>query len=589
MPCSCRSIRVLLRFRKSLREDLPFNVERPLFPGHHERTPMNRSIPSDIASRTFDLIVIGAGINGVAIARDAAMRGMHVLVLDKGDISSGTTSWSTRLIHGGLRYLEHAEIGLVRESLRERERLLQNAAHLVKPIALILPIYDDARRGPALIRTGMLMYDLLSFDKSVDRHHMLSKSVTIEKVPSIKTDGLRASAIYFDAQATMAERLAVENAISAAEHGATVITYAQVDRIITEGSVVRGVEFTDLRTGATSSAQSNWVVNVAGPWVDDVLTGAPTGSVSKRFIGGTKGSHLVVAPFSGAPKDALYYEAKTDGRAVFVVPWNGLFLIGSTDIRYEGDLDDVRTDDAEIEYLLHETNALLPGSHLTEDDVLYSYCGVRPLPHQPAGKEGAITRKHIIYNHAPKLRGLLSIIGGKLTTHRSLAEEVVDDLLDHMGKRAPCLTAKMALPGAAGIAVEAYRQHLIATSTLPARTVSRLVDLYGSRAERVLALASQDPRLAAEFDAETGAIAAEVFYAMHFEMAETIADVLLRRTMVGMAGHVGIAADLAVAEIGRTHLGWDSMRAESEVASYRTYIERFRPRAFTQAAASSVA
>ena len=158
-----------------------------------------------------------------------------------------------------------------------------------------------------------------------------------------------------------------------------------------------------------------------------------------------------------------------------------------------------------------------------------------------------------------------------------------------MGKRAPCLTAKMALPGTAGIAVDAYRRHLIATSTLPARTVSRLVDLYGSRAERVLALAAQDPRLASEFDPETGAIAAEIVYAVNFEMAETLADILLRRTMVGMAGHVGIGPDLAIAEIGRTHLGWDEAKAAQEVSSYRTYIERFRPRAFTQATLSPVA
>ena len=341
----------------------------------------------------------------------------------------------------------------------------------------------------------------------------------------------------------LAERLAVENAISAIEHGATVITYTKVDRIITEGAVVRGVEFTESLSGATSSAKARWVVNVAGPWVDSVLSGAPAGAAANQFIGGTKGSHLVVAPFSGAPKDALYYEAKADGRAVFVVPWNGLYLIGSTDIRYEGDLDDVRTDDAEIEYLLRETNALLPGAKLTTEDVLYSYAGIRPLPFKPVGKEGSITRKHIIYNHAPKLRGMLSIIGGKLTTHRSLAEEVVDNLLDQMGKTAPCRTQRLALPGAAGIAVETYRNHLIANCSLPPQTVSRLVDLYGARAERVISLATTDFALAAKFDDVTGAIGAEVVYAVRAEMAETLADVLLRRTMVGLASHVGVGAD----------------------------------------------
>ena len=402
---------------------------------------MIRSVPADIERQQFDLVVIGAGINGAAIARDAAIRGLRVLLLDKGDIGSGTTSWSTRLIHGGLRYLEHAELGLVRESLRERERLLHNAAHLVKPLALILPIYEGARRGPALIRTGMVMYDLLSYDKSVNHHRMLGRNETIKRIPSIKTDGLRSAAMYYDAQSSLAERLAVETALSAHVHGATIITYARVDKLLIEGAVVRGVEFIDLISDNRLTAHARWVVNVTGPWVDEVLAGAPEGSVKKRFIGGTKGSHLIVETFPGAPAEALYYEAKEDGRAIFVIPWNGLYLIGSTDIRYDGDLDDVRTDDAEFAYLLHETNNLLPGAGLTADDVLYTYCGVRPLPHRPDGNEGAITRRHIIFNHAPALRGLLSIIGGKLTTHRSLAEEVVDEDLEQQGKSATCRTA----------------------------------------------------------------------------------------------------------------------------------------------------
>ncbi|CAN5711476.1 hypothetical protein BH09CHL1_BH09CHL1_32360 [soil metagenome] len=202
---------------------------------------MSQSRFSDIAATRYDLIVIGAGINGVAIARDAAMRGLRVLVVDKHDIASGTTSWSTRLIHGGLRYLEHAEFALVRESLRERERLLHNAPHLVDPLPLILPIYEGAKRGPAMIRLGMGLYDALSFDKSLPRHHMLSRDETIRRLPGLNSDGLKASARYYDAQITFPERLAIELARSAQQHGARIETYARVDRIVTEGAVVRGI------------------------------------------------------------------------------------------------------------------------------------------------------------------------------------------------------------------------------------------------------------------------------------------------------------------------------------------------------------
>ena len=540
---------------------------------------LEREIDRDIERERFDLLVIGAGINGVAIARDAAMRGLRTLVLDKGDIGGGTTSWSTRLIHGGLRYLEHVEFGLVRESLRERERLLRNAPHLVKPLPLIVPIYADARRGTPTIRAGMLLYDVLSFDKSLDRHRMLSRRTTLQEIPSLRADGLRGAARFFDAQSTFAERLAMENALSAQEHGATIVTYARVDRLLTEGAVVRGVEFTDLLSGATVQAQARVVVNVAGPWVDRVLSGAPEERRPPRLIGGTKGSHLVVAPFPGAPREAVYYEARRDGRAIFVIPWNDLYLIGSTDIRYEGDLDEVRTDDREIDYLLAETNALLPGAALTPDDILYAYCGVRPLPYVPNGAEGAITRKHIIHNHAPRLRGLLSIVGGKLTTHRSLAEEAVDEVCDQLGREAECRTALLPLPGAAGIALDAYAQHFAATSSLPANSAMRLVALYGARASAVLDLASRAPDLREPFDPETGALGAEIVFAVRHELALTLTDILMRRTMVGLGQRMGIGADRAAAAIARRHLGWDDARAEREVAEYRVYLERFRPKA----------
>jgi len=272
---------------------------------------VTRPTVADLAREPFDLIVVGAGINGAGIARDAALRGLRTLLLDKGDVGGGTTSWSTRLVHGGLRYLEHREVGLVRESLRERERLLRLAPHLVKPLSLLIPIYRGDKRGPWLIRLGMVAYDSLSFDKSLKRHRMLGRAKALRRAPGLDPTNLLGAAVYYDAQVTFAERLAVENALDARDHGATLLTHARVDRLLVEAGAVRGVAVTDLLDGGGSGdARAPVVVNVAGPWVDRVLAGDGSGSDAPRMIGGTKGSHVVVGPFPGAPEDALYVEAR---------------------------------------------------------------------------------------------------------------------------------------------------------------------------------------------------------------------------------------------------------------------------------------
>lgn len=535
------------------------------------------SLSALIGSR-FDLLVIGAGINGVAIARDAAMRGLRVAVLDKSDIGGGTTSWSTRLIHGGLRYLEYREFGLVRESLRERERLLRNAPHLVQPLPMLVPIFAGAKRGPTLIRAGMTLYDILSFDKSLPRHQMLSAHKTLEYVPGLRSAGLKGAARFYDAQAPYAERLAVENALSAHAHGAAIVTYARVDRIVTEGAVVRGVIATDLIDDQTYEIQAKVFVNVTGPWVDHLLECAPNEPRRIRHIGGTKGSHLVVPPFPGAPSETIYFEAKTDRRAIFVIPWTDRYLLGSTDLRYDADMDDVRISDYEIDYLLSETNRLIPEAGLTRDDVQFTYSGVRPLPYVPEGAAGAITRRHLIHNHIPRLRGLLTVIGGKLTTHRSLAEEVVDEVCDQLGKSGKSQTARVSFPGAAGTVFDAFRRRFVETSGLSDTAAHRLVSLYGVRALDVLALTDESPDLRQPFDTESGAIGAEVVFAVRNEFAHNLQDILMRRTMVGLGSRMGVGADFAAATVAQTHLGWSAEKATREVAEYRSSLERFRPR-----------
>jgi len=386
----------------------------------------------------FDVIVIGAGINGAGIARDAAMRGLKVLLIEKGDPGMGTTVASTRLIHGGLRYLEHFEIGLVRESLREREILLRIAPHLVRPLAITIPIYKQNKRGQLTIRAGMILYDLLSCGKSLPRHRMLSRTETLKQLPGLNPDGLLGSALYYDAQVEFPERLVMENVLSAREFGAEVLTHARVTNLAVENGKVSGVEFMT-EDGRKQFAEAQVVINAAGPWIDQVLERASVRS--PKLIGGTKGSHIVVPEFPGAPANAIYVEARSDGRPIFIIPWNKLYLIGTTDVRFEGDPDEVRCEPWEIDYLLSETNLALPSAHLTRDSILNTYSGVRPLPVTRHKDEQNITRRHFIRQH-PQLPNVLSIVGGKLTTYRSLAEECVDLIFQKLGKKSrPCRTA----------------------------------------------------------------------------------------------------------------------------------------------------
>lgn len=391
-----------------------------------------------VRAASFEVVIIGAGINGAGIARDAAMRGLKVLLIDKGEPGGGTTSASTRLIHGGLRYLEHFEFGLVRESLREREVLLRIAPHLVKPLPIAIPIYQRGKRGRLTIHAGMILYDLLSWGKSLPNHRMLSRAQTLQRWPGLNPEGLAGSALYYDAQVEFPERLVNENVQSAREFGAEVLTHTRVTSFAVEDGKVSGVEFI-CEDGQKRIAEAGMVINAAGPWIDCVLEQAPV--ESPKLIGGTKGSHLVVPPFPTAPSNAIYLEARSDGRPVFIIPWNELYLIGTTDVRFEGNPDDVRCEPWEIDYLLAETNLAFPGAGVTRDSILYTYSGVRPLPVTGDKAEESITRRHFIREH-PRLPNLLSIVGGKLTTYRSLAEECVDLIFRKLGKDSPpCRTA----------------------------------------------------------------------------------------------------------------------------------------------------
>jgi glycerol-3-phosphate dehydrogenase len=292
-----------------------------------------------------------------------------------------------------------------------------------------------------------------------------------------------------------------------------------------------------------------------------------------RLIGGTKGSHIIVAPFPGAPLEAIYVEAQADRRPFFIIPWNSNYLIGTTDLRYDGDLDRIQIEQKEIDYLLRETNLLLPEAGLTSSDILYTYSGVRPLPFTDGKAERSITRRHFIQPH-PRLGNLFSIVGGKLTTYRSLAEEAVDLVFEKLGRTSPaCFTATEPLVEITPALVSPTG---FSNTALSPKAMERLQKIYGGRGSKILKLAADDSSLGEVFDHETGALAAEVVYSVRDECAQTLADCLLRRTMVGLNSSLGVGADEAAAQIGQKHLGWSEERGHDEVRSYREFIQRFR-------------
>jgi glycerol-3-phosphate dehydrogenase len=521
----------------------------------------------------FDLVVVGAGINGVGIARDAASRGLRVILLEQDDICSGVSAWSGRLVHGGLRYLEHRDFGLVRESLRERERLFRLAPHLVKPLRLIMPFYSHNKRPAWMIRLGMITYDVLSFDKRTGRHEILSTEATLRRFPGIAPNGLGGAAVFTDGQVEYAERLCVEVAVAAVGDGAVIRTKARVEEPIMREGRVAGVRFRDTTTDTLHEVQAPLVLNVAGPWIDRIFQrGAPP---QARLNGGTKGSHLVVDPFQGAPADVVYYESKTDGRLVLVIPWMGRYLLGTTDLRFDEDPGEARCDVDEMSYLLDEVNALIPEAGLAPEDVLFTYSGVRPLPYAPGVKESKIPRTHVLHDHAPDMPGLVTVVGGKLTTYRQLAEDAVDGVFERLGRPAPrCVTASLPLPGVVGDLDEVRR--FLGRSGLSDRTADRLVALYGGRALDVLAEVQDDATLVEVLHEGTGAIGAELVFTARHEFARTLTDVMARRVLLAFEpGHALDVVDRATSILGDL-FGWSEEQRAAETAEYHAWLSRLK-------------
>lgn len=511
----------------------------------------------------FDVIIVGGGINGAGIARDAAMRGLKVLLLERDDFASGASGKNGRMIHGGLRYLEQGEVGLVREALAERHTLLRIAPHLVKRRDLVIPIRAGIGRPTWMVRLGLFALDLLSARRSTF-HRYLGREETLRRVPSFNPEGLKGAAVMFDAFAEYAERLTLENVIDAVAHGAVAMNHTDARRLVIDKGRVSGVVYLDT-DGEERTANAPVVINATGAWADEFL-GRAVGSTEK-LLGPAKGTFVVIERFAGAPDGSVFFEARKDRRPIIITPWNGLYLVGTTDERVSGAIDDACASIEEIDYLLAELELCFPKAGRSVRDVLYSYTGVRPLP-RATGASAKVPRKHVIHDHAPQLHGLLTILGGKLSTFRSLAEEVVDSVFKALDRRSPvCRTAERPLPG--GLA-----PHCLPTGArINSFGRQRLADIYGSRVNRVLALADQDPKLAESVDGESLAIGAEVVFAVREELAQTFEDILVRRTMVGRNSRLGLDALDAVAGIAKSHLGWSADRIKQNRDNYLRYVE----------------
>jgi glycerol-3-phosphate dehydrogenase len=526
-----------------------------------------------LRSESFDLAVIGGGINGAAIARDAAMRGLHVALVDRGDFAGETSSRSSKLIHGGLRYLPQGQLRLVLSALRERERLRHlTAPHLVNPIRFLFPCYRGREPGKFLLWAGLLLYDLMARIPSAERHRRLSADATRDTEPLLSAAGLTGGAMYYDGWGDDA-RLTLENAIDAAMHGAAIANYVTVEGFSRAGAQIAAASVGDLIGGTAFELRARHFVNATGPWLDDVRRmDEPVVSPSTRL---TKGVHLVINAARLPVRNSIVLSDDT-GRIVFLMPRDGWVTIGTTDTDFDGDRERLSADDTEIDYLLEVVKAAMPAATISKDEVAYSFAGLRALPigdHSRAPSK--VPREEIAIESAS---GLLSIAGGKLTTHRGIAQQVVDDVMQKLGRPIGlCPTLDTPLPGArnrdvargidAKIGIEV--EIVDALSPLPHDLASMLASRYGSRASMVASIVAERPELAARIVAGCPAVLAEVVHAIRAELATSVSDFLVRRTsMVWRDPASAIVAAPEVARLMGAELGWNDERVTSELTNF---------------------
>lgn len=531
--------------------------------------PSTRATIWDLSARRFDLLVVGGGATGAGIAREAALRGLTVALVERGDFGSGTSSKSSRLIHGGLRYLEHRRFGLVRESLAERGVLLRIAPHIVRPLGFLFPIYQGDRVSRWKTELGLTLYDILALGGNVRRHRVLGKRGVLDHEPLLRTPGLTGGALYWDAQCDDA-RLSLATLRSAANHGAVVANYACVTAFEQENGRISGAILEDQLTGAHGTVHARVVINATGPWVDVIRRLEDPGAPS--MLAPTRGAHVMVARSRIGHHHAITFLSPIDGRVMFVLPWGDRSYIGTTDTEFTGSIDQVTPTESDMLYLLRSANAIFPAARLGLEDVSFSWAGLRPMMADAAKTPGARSREHLV-TIGP--RGLVSIAGGKLTTYRRMAIDVIHRIGQILqlpvGEPNPMKvrSATEPLPGGEAYKVEALFTRGVARG-LSEPTVAHLVGQYGSEAPGLYDIADEWPHLKEPVHPHHGAIAAEVVHAVRREYARRLDDVMFRRLSIAHeTPDAGLAAVEPVSKLMGRELGWDDTRRREESDRYR--------------------
>jgi glycerol-3-phosphate dehydrogenase len=525
-----------------------------------------------LEGEAFDVLVIGGGINGAGIARDAALRGLRTALVERDDFASGTSSRSSRLVHGGVRYLEHGHLHLVFESSRERRALMRIAPHLVRPLRFTWPVYRGARIPLWKLGVGLFMYDALAVFRNVQNHRLLSARDVGGQEPALRRDDLVGGAEYFDA-ATDDARLTLANVRSADEAGAVTINHVTVVRLVREGDRIAGAVVREKGQEREWVVRARAVVNATGPWTDALRAMDESAVGTDHAVRATKGVHIAVPRERLATQGALTLLSPVDERVMFALPSTATTIIGTTDTPTDEKPDVVRASRADIDYLLATANSFFPAAHLTPADVVAAWAGIRPLVASTFTRDPASASREHRIDTGPG--GMISVSGGKLTTYRAMAAEVVDVVERALGRRrSRSRTHLTPLPGGdIGSVDDVLRTAERAIGD--AVVARRLVEAHGSRWSEVAALTSEEPALARRIVRELPYVLAEVVYAVDCEMAVTLADVLVRRLHVAfeIADHGRAAARVATAVLaGR--LGWDNARARVELTRYDEEVAR---------------
>ncbi len=515
----------------------------------------------------FQVVIIGGGINGVAVARECARAGKRTLLVEQNDFASGVTSRSTRIIHGGLRYLEHGELDLVRESLRERERLLRERSHLVRPVHFLFLLNENSRRSAMKVRAGLWLYRRFAGRKSTSLTEM--EMVRVQRALDSGHQWLMLN--FEDAQCEFPERLVAEWATEAADAGAVMRNHCEVLAIDISQGRARGVLLRDRTTGKDQRVDAGWILNCTGPWADRICQRSNI-RTAKPMLGGVRGSHIVLPRFSGAPSAALYTEA-ADGRPVFVLPWNEQILVGTTEVPDTSDPARTAPSPQEIEYLLRTASDLFPKAKLSAQDIKFAFAGIRPLPNSPGDKPSAVTRRHFLHDHSGEgAARMISVIGGKLTTAASLAREVARKI----GISVQEPKAVTVGPGSALDPVLDQQVIEIARAgSVSEETARGMMEWHGQRAMDIARMALVSAELRAPICPHTPHIVAEVVEAYRKEYAVSLADVLLRRVPVALGACWSESCSREAAlRIGAV-MGWNEQEFGANLEAFETERSAF--------------